>query len=185
MSDAQTLFVIGPREGYAPRIGVLVSQLINARHYLLRAARNLSPEDLDAPPGAARNTIGAILAHLDAAENMFQRTTFEGRRFNDEEAARYGPYFEFEGGERSRGRTLSAYFADLQETRERTLQGMRLQEDAWLDTPKTFMGQPANIFYHWFHYIQDEARHTGQIILIRKHLMKGANPEFYPYSLKD
>ena len=185
MSDTSILFVIGQREGYAPRVGMLVSQLQNARHYLLRASRGLSQEALDAPPGAARNTIGAVLAHLDAAENMFQRITFDGRGWNDMESALYGPCFDFEGGERCRGRTIAAYVRDLQETRERTLDGMRRRDDAWLDSPRTFMGQPANIFYYWFHYIQDEARHTGQIILIRKHLLKGADPEFNPYSLND
>jgi hypothetical protein len=103
MSD-DDIFLIGGRAGYGPRLGVLVSQLQNARHYLLRASRDLTTKELGAAPGAAKNTIGAILAHLDAAENMFQRITFEDRRFNDQEAARYDPCFQFQGGDRSRGR---------------------------------------------------------------------------------
>jgi len=185
LDEAGNLFVIGEREGYDLRIGTLVSQLQNARHYLLRAARNLSQEELDASPGAAPNTIGSILAHLDAAENMFQRITFEDRRFNDEESLRYQPYFEFEGGERSHGLPLDAYVDALRETRARTLEGMSRRSDGWLDTPKTFMKQPANVFYYWFHFLLDEARHTGQVILIRKHLVKGADPDFYPYSIAD
>ena len=54
MNVPTDLFVIGTREGFAPRVGVLVSQLQNARHYLLRAVRDL--------PAQA----------LDAAESMFQ-----------------------------------------------------------------------------------------------------------------
>jgi hypothetical protein len=80
-----------------------------------------------------------MLAHVDAAENLFQRLTFEDRKFDEQETARYNPYFEFEGGERSRGREIGAYVRDLEETRRRTLEGMQRQ---------------------------DEARHTGQIILI-------------------
>jgi uncharacterized damage-inducible protein DinB len=178
---ADDTFVIGERSGYTPRIGLLVSELQNARHYLLRATRELSVAELDAKPGAAKNSIGAILAHLDAAENMFQRILFEGRRFNEEEMPLYNPPFEFEGGDRTHGRDIDSYHRDLDETRVRTLAGLRQHDDAWLDTPKTFMKQPSNIFYYWFHYIQDEARHTGQVILIRKHLMVGADPGFEPY----
>jgi uncharacterized damage-inducible protein DinB len=183
MSD--DLFLIGPRAGYTPRIGILVSQLANARHYLRRAARGLSVAELDAPPGTASNTIGALLAHLDAAENMFQRITFEGRRFTTEEAARYGASFELAGGAMSSGRLLDDYLRDMEETRARTVDAMKGRDDDWLETPKTFMGKPANTFYYWFHFIQDEARHTGQIILIRKHLMPGAQPDFNPYTLAD
>jgi len=180
MAEADA-FLLRSRAGYPPRIGVLVSQLQNSRHYLLRASRDLDAASLDAQPRGIKNTVGHLLAHLDAAENMFQRITFEGRRFNEEESVRYKPYFEFEGGDRSHGRALSAYLRDLQETRTRTLDGLRQREDAWLDTPKTFMKQPSNILYYWFHYILDEARHTGQIILIRKYLVPSADPEFEPY----
>jgi uncharacterized damage-inducible protein DinB len=179
---ADDTFLIGGRAGFTPRIGILVSQLQNARHYLLRASRDLGVAELDAAPGPAKNTIGAILVHLDAAENMFQRILFEGRRFNEEEMPRYNPYFAFEGGGRAHGREVASYHHDLRVTRERTLEGLRQRDDAWLDTPKTFMKQPSNVFYYWFHYIQDEARHTGQIILIRKHLMAGADPDFEPYT---
>jgi hypothetical protein len=185
MSAESSVFLIGTREGYDTRIGTLVSQLTNTRHFLLRASRGLSVEQLDARPGPARNTIGTLLAHLNAAESMFQRITFEGRLFNEEESARFSPYFEFKGGERSHGRPLADYHAELAETRARTLAEMKRREDSWLDGPKTFQGQPSNVLYYWFHYIQDEARHTGQIILIRKHLMEGADPEFQPFTLRD
>jgi uncharacterized damage-inducible protein DinB len=175
------LFVIGEREGYAPEIGILVGMLQNARHYLVSAARGLRTEDLDARPGTAVNTIGSILAHLDAVENLFQRLTFEGRRFDPEESARYRAAFELEASDRPRGRALSSYLDALRETRERTLAGMRGRDDGWLREPKTFAGRPANLHYFWLHLLQDEARHTGQIILIRKHLMPGADPRFDPY----
>jgi len=174
-------FVIGERGGYPPRIGLLVSELATSRHYLLRASRELPMAALDAAPGAAKNSIGAILAHLNAAENMFQRILFEDRRFNDAEEA-LKRAFAFEGGEGTHGRDIASYHDELRRTREGTLDGLRKHDDAWLDAPKTFMKQPSNVFYYWYHYILDEARHTGQVILIRKHLMAGADPEFEPYT---
>jgi hypothetical protein len=58
---------------------------------------------------------------------------------------------------------------------------MRARDGSWLRETRTFAGRPANMHYYWLHYLQDEARHTGQIILLRKHLIPGADPEFDPY----
>jgi hypothetical protein len=183
MAEAYTPFLVTPREGFTPRIGLLAAELESSRHYLLRASRELTVAQLDAAPGTARNTMGELLAHVDAAENLFQRITFEDRMFNDEEKARYSAVFEFafDSGGRPRGRTIESCHAQLAETRARTLEGLRRQDDAWLDTPRTFSKQPSNTFYYWLHLLMDEARHTGQLILIRKHLVDGADPAFMPY----
>lgn len=182
MTGDDAVFIIGERQGYNPKIGVLVSQLTNARHFLLRAVRELSTEQLDAQPPGVTNSIGALLAHLNAAENMFQRITFEGRRFDEAEAARYNPAFRFEPGSHSSGRSLEAYLDDLYQTRQTTLNQLKLRPDEWLAQARTFFGKPANTHYYWFHYLQDEVRHTGQMILIRKHLLPQADPGFNPYA---
>ena len=174
-------FVIGPRDGFTPRVGVLVSCLQNTRHYLRNAMRDLSLEQLDARPQRARNTIGQLLAHVAAAETMFQRLLFKGRRFNNAERERWGACFEFGDSVWSHGRSLEAYLHDLDAARAHTLEGLKTRDDAWLDTPRPFAGHPANHHYFWFHFLQDEARHTGQIILLRKHLIPQAEPDFEPY----
>lgn len=179
--NPDTLFVIGPKDGFTPAVGAMAAQLEVARHFLVRATQGLTVEQLDAPPGAAVNTIGAILRHLNAAERMFQVITFEGRRFDEEERVRWWPDFTFERSSEPRGVGVGAYHQALAETRALTHAGMRQRDDAWLVTPTTFFGRPANVHYHWTHYLMDEARHTGQIILARKHLIAGADPEFEPY----
>jgi uncharacterized damage-inducible protein DinB len=182
VAEADDLFVIGERTGYAGEVGILVGMLQNARAFLLSAVRELDVKKLDSRPRGVVNTIGAILAHLDAAENMFQRITFEGRRFDETESARYRPAFDFRESDRPRGRELASYLDALRETRGRTLAGMGARDEAWLREPRTFAGRPASTHYFWLHYLQDEARHTGQIILIRKHLIDGADPDFDPYA---
>jgi uncharacterized damage-inducible protein DinB len=180
-ADADRLFVIGSREGFTPRVGTLVAQLQVTRHYLQQATRELGPDALDARPGAAPNTIGAVLRHLNAAERMFQVMTFEDRGFDEAEKARWWPDFTFDGSGEPRGVGIDALHAALAETRALTLAGMRQRADDWLDQPKTFFGRPANVHYYWTHFLLDEARHTGQAILARKHLIAGADPEFIPY----
>lgn len=174
-------FVIGDRPGYDGRIGVVVSMLENARTFLRAAVRDLDVAALDARPAGAINTIGSILAHLPAAEMFLGFRAFEDRRATPEERAALMPRFGFENSTEPAGRDLASYLADLDKTRRATLERMRGLKESWLTEPRTFAGKPSNVFYFWLHYLEDEARHTGQIILIRKHLMSGASSEFDPY----
>ena len=182
MTQTSDTFVIGEREGYAPKVGVLVSMLTNSRRFLMSATRDLTQAQLDSQPTLAPNSIGALLAHLCAAENMFQRITFEGRRFNEQELGEWGATFELKPCSKNQGRTLEAYLADLSTSRSQTLAEMKNRGDDWLETPITFMKNPANYHYYWFHYLQDEVRHTGQITLLRKHLIVNPQPDFNPYA---
>ncbi|GGJ28554.1 DinB family protein [Deinococcus roseus] len=182
MTEPDSIFLIQEQAGYTPKIGLLVSMLQNSRHHLLRAVRDLSEAELDAKPLGATNTIGALLAHLNAAETMFQRMTFEGRRFAEHEGALEAD-FRLQNSDQPRHQPLAHHLETLAATRAKTLQGFQERDDAWLEHRTTFFGQPANWHYYWFHYLQDEVRHTGQITLIRKHLLPEAQKCFNPYSL--
>ena len=174
-------FVLGPGDGFAPAVGTLVSQLEVTRHYLLRATRELTAAQLDAVPLGALNPIGAVLRHLVAAERMFQVMTFEERGFDEDEKACWWPAFTFADVARPRGEGLAEPHSALAEARATTLQGMRERDDAWLARPATFFGRPCNVLYYWTHFLLDEARHTGQIIVARKHGLPDADPDFEPY----
>lgn len=178
---APDLFVLGPRAGFAPAVGTLASQLEVARHYLRRATRDLTPAQLDAVPAGAANPVGAVLRHLVAAERFFQVMTFEGRGFDEAEKARWWPDFAFEDARRPRGATIGSLHEALATSRAHTLAGLRARDDAWLAEPRTFFGRPANVLYYWTHFLLDEARHTGQVIVARKHGLPDADPAFQAY----
>ena len=184
MPVSDDLFLIGPRDGYAPRVGTLASQLENARHYLRGALRGLDAAALHARPAPARNTVGEIVAHLVAAEAMFRAITFEDRMLDPEREAEHVAAMRF-AAPQDPGRDLAGYLRALAASRDATLAGLRARDDAWLDTPKTFFGRPANVHYYWLHYLQDEARHTGQITLIRRYLLPTPEPGLNPYALDD
>lgn len=175
-------FVVGPRSGHAPAVGVLAAQLGATRHFTLRATRELDAASLDAVPLGGLNPIGSLLRHLAAAERMFQVLTFEGRPFDEDERARWWPDFSFEAADRPRGLDVATYQEALAEVRAATLAGLRERDEAWLARPMTFGGRPANVHYYWTHLLLDEARHTGQIIVARKYLIPGADPTFQPYA---
>lgn len=175
------LLVIGPRDGYSPAVGTLVAMLHVSRHYLLSAVRDLDTPTLDAPPQQAPNTIAALLLHLAAAEAMIGCLTLQNRRFNPDEQALWNPYLNFQEPLSPRGLDLPTLLDRLSQVRQQTLAQLAQQNDDWLQAPRTFFGQPANNHYYWMHFLLDEARHTGQIILLRKHLLPTPQPDFNPY----
>ncbi len=177
-----SLFVIGPSAGRAPHLETLVSMLENARRYLLTASRDLTAEQLDEVPAGAPNSIGAILAHVAAAERMFQHLMFRDYQFSDTERLTVEPAFRFQENPQA-GRAVAAYHGWLAELRAETLALFATVDDTWLAEERTFAGRPSNRHYYWLHYLQDEARHTGQITLIRKHLLSDTDPSFDPYAL--
>ncbi len=176
---AQT-FQLGPTGGGDPRLETLLSELEIARRFTVSIVRGLTADELAAKPQETRNSIGAILSHLAAAERLMQRITSLGQPFpaGTEDDRRV---FAFEV-EPLAGNALSAYLAHLEETRARTRALFAEHDDAWLEEPRTFFGNPANYHYYWLHLLMDEARHQGQIILMRKYLMPTADPGFDPYA---
>src|SRR5581483_9476373 len=75
--------VLGPREGYSPQIGTLVSQMIWMRGAVLRASRGLTREQLDFLLDEKANTIGALLLHLAATDRLYQINTFDQIGFKE------------------------------------------------------------------------------------------------------
>ena len=111
---------------------------------------------------------------------MMRAITLHGRRLDDAEQTRWCAAFAFQPSDFTQAvpwpPTLTTW-----PPRSETLAGMREREDAWLDEPKTFAGHPANTRHYWRRLLLDQARRTGQIILIRKDPIDEAEPEFHPY----
>ena len=77
-----------------------------------------------------------------------------------------------EGRKQIKGYTVDYYLNALKEVREKTLQELKKRDDKWLAEvdPKFFGGKPTNNFCKWFHVIEHEANHRGQITTIKKRL---------------
>ena len=74
--------VIGPRTGYSPQIGTLVSMMTWMRGASVGSARGLSQESLDYLFDSHSNRIGALLLHLAATETYYQMNTFDGMKWD-------------------------------------------------------------------------------------------------------
>jgi hypothetical protein len=175
------LGIVGPKQGYTPEIGTLVSEMAFMRDQVLRSTKGLSQKDLDFLLDEKANTIGALLLHLAAVEAFFQGNTFAGAsgdQMPESFKAKWGVPMEL--GEPARktikGNGLDYYLDVLGKTRESTLAEFKKRDDEWLrKVDQTWGWGPTNNYCKWFHVTEHEANHNGQIKFLKSRL-PGAKP---------
>ena len=180
-SEDSEINVIGPKKGYSPQIGTLVSMMAWMRGAVLRSVKGMSQKDLDYLFDANSNSIGSLLMHLAATDRIYQINTFEGNSLKELPAAykdKFGAAMEL--GESARktikGHDLDYYLNLLGETREQTLAEFRKRDDDWLlAVDKTWGWGLTNNYCKWFHVCEHESNHNGQIKFLAKRL-PGAKP---------
>ncbi|SDL87070.1 DinB family protein [Sediminibacillus halophilus] len=163
-------YKVREKSGYTPQIGHLVSMMEYARKTTLDAVSGLSTEQLDYLPTEKSNSIGALLLHMAAVEVGFQIEVFDGRSPNDEEKTERGAAYSLghQGRSEINGNPLDFYLDKLVKVRQRTLAEFRLRNDKLLYEDIQWDGQPSNHFFIWFHVMEDEINHRGQIRIQRK-----------------
>ena len=165
--------IIGPREGYSPQIGTLVSMLNWMRGPVLGSVQGLTTAQLDYLHDEKANTIGALLLHLAATERLYQVHTFEGRAWGDwDDETKKRWLVPMNLGEQARqsvkGHQLAYYLDALRTVREQTLAQLRERDDAWLmKIDRKWSWGPTNNYCKWFHVCEHESNHNGQIKWIR------------------
>lgn len=181
VSEADDVNIIGPKKGYTPQVGTLVSMMAWMRAPVLRSVKGMSQKDLDWLLDDKANTIGALLMHLAATDRIYQINTFEGNSLKELPAS-YKEKWEvaMDLGDPARkaikGNSLDYYVNLLEETREHTLAEFRKRDDAWLSTvDKDWPWGPTNNYCKWFHVCEHESNHNGQIKFLKSRL-PGAKP---------
>jgi uncharacterized damage-inducible protein DinB len=180
-SDANTENIIGPKPGYSPQIGTLVSMLTWMRSALIRPTQNLTQADLDYLFDSKANTIGALMLHLAATETYYQMNTFDGMKWdswsNEIKQKWEAPMNLGDAGRKTiKGHDLGYYLNILTETREKSLAEFHKRDDAWLmSVDKDWYWGPTNNYCKWFHVCEHESHHIGQIAFLRNRL-PGAKP---------
>lgn len=176
MMDQNRIYLIADIPGYTPGISCLLSMMNYARHTTLGSVKGLSMDQLDYIQDSTSNSIGALLLHFAAVEFAYQKGTFEGRDLNPEEMKIWGAALDLgeQGRQEIKGKPLEYYLNTLQEVRAQTEELLRGKTDDWLYEEHPFwQGKPANHYFMWFHVLEDEINHRGQIRWLRKRLTKG------------
>jgi hypothetical protein len=173
--------ILGPRPGYSPQVGTLVSMLTWVRPAVTRPVKGITQANLDVLFDANANSIGALLLHLAATETYYQMNTFDGMKWDswpDAVKQKWDPAMNLgdDGRKTIKGHDLDFYLNILKETREKSLAEFKKRDNAWLMAVDEKWGWgPTNNYCKWFHVCEHESHHAGQIDLLLKRL-PGAKP---------
>ena len=168
--------IVGPKEGFSPQLGTLVSMMNWMRHVILMPVQGMSVKDLDYLIDDKANSIGAMLWHLAATERFYQIHTFEGRNWGDWNQADQDEYNVASGlGDAARaqikGNPLEFYLEKLEKVREYTLTEFAKRDDEWLmAVDQNWPWGPTNNYCKWFHVCEHESNHNGQFKFIKSRI---------------
>lgn len=173
---ADDLNIIGPKEGYSPQIGTLVSMMTWMRTIMLYSSKGMTTEQLDFLLDDKANTIGSMLFHLAATDAFYHEHTFNGTEWGKWDKSlqdKFGVAMTLGDPARRqiKGHNLDFYTSLLQETRERTLAEFRKRDDKWLlAADQKWPWGPTNNYCKWFHVCEHESNHNGQIKFLKSRL---------------
>lgn len=162
--------IIEPPKGYSPQIGTTVSMLADLKSRVTRSVRNLDQDEVDFLLDEHANRIGAMILHLAATEKYYQLYTFENRGFNAAEKDQWETALSLGEGARASivGKPISYYLDIWDEVRAETLRLLKTKDDKWFaaKVKKSSM----NNHWAWYHVMEHQANHMGQIRLILKRI---------------
>ena len=134
-----------------------------------RSVSGLSQEETDFLLDENANRIGAMIYHLAATEKYYQLYTFENRSFNDEESKWAAALSLGENGRKIFQNKPIRYYLDIwDKVRKETLRLLKTKDDEWFNANVT--GSSMNNHWAWYHVMEHQANHMGQIRLIIKRI---------------
>lgn len=169
--ENEGLYLIDKKEGMQKEFGKLLSMMDYTRMTTVAEVENLTIEQLDFLIHEEANSIGMLLDHMNSVEKVYQIDTFEKRECTKEDLKELNPGIEL--GEAARKQikenSIDFYLEQLEKTREDTIVKFRELPETWLFEQTPFWGgEPTNNYFKWFHVMEDELNHRGQIRLIKK-----------------
>ncbi|WP_099157087.1 DinB family protein [Virgibacillus ndiopensis] len=162
---------IKTKDNFTEKLGELACMLEHSREVTLSEISHLNQKDLDYLPNDSSNSIGSLLLHIASIEYVHQVISFEKRDLTKDEYLKWGTALELGDKAREGIRNLSIeYYLDkLSEVREFTLTYLKSKDDKWLfEENKWDNGISYNNYYLWFHVMEDEINHRGQIRRIKR-----------------
>ncbi len=162
-------YEIKAEEGFSPQIGIMVDMLEEIKERITEDVRELDQAETDFLFDEKANSIGAIIMHMVANESYYQVETLEGRTWTDEESQFWGIAGGLgeESREKIKGKPISYYLDLWDQVRKKTLEGLKTKDDAWF---AAFIDDGVNNHWVWFHVLEHNASHMGQISLVKSRL---------------
>lgn len=162
---------IKKKENFTEKIGELVCMLEHSRGVTLSEICLLKQTELDYLPHERSNSIGCLLLHIGSIEFVHQVISFEKRDLTINEKLKWETALEL--GDKAikeiTSHSIDYYLGELLKIRETTLTYLKSKDDKWLfEEHKWDNGVSYNNYYLWFHVMEDEINHRGQIRTIKR-----------------
>lgn len=156
---------IHQQRGYDLQIGTLLSMMDDLKLRIERSVNEMSQKETDFLLDAEANRVGALILHLAATEKYYQLYTFENRGFNSSESE-WSTALNL--GDRAReefqNKPISYYMNKWNEVRKETKKLLKTKDEKWLQSN---VGESRmNNHWAWYHVMEHQANHMGQIRLI-------------------
>lgn len=173
IAQAQHTLSINQVEGYTPQIGVLISMLDELKGRVTRQVQQMNQEETDFLMDDKANRFGALILHLAATERYYQLATFHDTKMNEEGENEWTIAFEL--GEKARevlkDKPISYYLDKWEEIRNETKRVLKTKDDNWLQQTGSFSPEyKYNYYWAWYHVMEHQANHMGQIALMKKRM---------------
>ena len=161
---------ISPERGYTTQIGNIVSMLNDLKRRVTSSVTNLDQKETDFLLDEDANRVGALILHLAATEKYYQIYTFENRGFNREEKLKWETALML--GDHARetivDKPIEYYLEIWDEVRDKSLKLLKSKDDKWFNDK--VKGSNMNNHWAWYHVMEHQANHMGQIRLIIKRI---------------
>lgn len=173
--EKQDLFQIKKLDSFDSQFGHLISLMNYARITTLDSVEGMSVSDLDFLLDDKANSIGMLLFHIASVDFIYHTSSIENREPTEEELEFWTPALDLGalGREKIKENPLDFYLDLLSSTRWKTLEAFAKLDDTWLYEETDFWdNKKANNYFKWFHVLEDEINHRGQMRLIKKRIIK-------------
>ncbi|WP_235293489.1 mycothiol transferase [Portibacter lacus] len=163
---------IKPPKGYSAQIGSTVSMLEDLKSRVTNSVKNLNQDETDFLLDDDANRIGAMILHLAATEKYYQVYTFENRSLNKAERDEWDIAQNLGDNARNviKDKPITYYLDIWDEVRKETLRLLKEKNDKWFASK--IKGSNMNNHWAWYHVMEHQANHMGQIRLIIKRMEK-------------
>ena len=160
-----------PAEGYSHNIGIMVNMLEDLKDRITEQVKDLNQTETDFEFDEKANSIGALVMHLVATEAYYQIETLEERQFTAEEQKIYGVGGELNDTSKQelKEKPIQHYLDLWNEVRQKTLAGLKTKDDVWFASE---IEKGMNYHWAWYHVMEHQSNHMGQIALVKNRLPK-------------
>lgn len=177
-------YEIVPEKGYSTQIGIMVTMLEDLKLRITEEVDSLTVEQTDFLFDEKANSIGALIMHLAATESYYQVETFENRAWTEEESKLWEIPSSLGSASREKYKNNPIeYYLDLwDQVRGKTLLGLQMKDDDWFQSK---IDDDVNYHWVWYHVMEHQANHMGQIALVKNRFSHKIDYSIYHSKIVD